>query len=72
MESGDGARVKTAISRPGQTLASRSRLTSVSRGGVLMDLEMRTEMKIIQFPENIDKFPTKFDKFLQQDGLVND
>ena len=69
MESGDGARVKTAISRSGQTLASRSRLTSVSRGGVLMDLEMRTEMKIIQFPENIDKFPQNSINFCNKTAL---
>ena len=47
MESGDGARVKTAIPRSG--------LITVNRGGVLMDLNVTREMKIIQFPENIDK-----------------
>ena len=65
MESGDGGRVKTAISRSGQTLASRSCLITESRGGALMDLEMRMKMKIIQFPENIDKFTRLFDKYLK-------
>ena len=63
MESGDGARVKTAIPRSG--------LITVNRGGVLMDLRMTMRMKIIQFSENIDKFTVFFDKFLQQDGRVN-
>ena len=30
-----------------------------------MDLEMRMKMKIIQFPENIDKFTVFFDKYLK-------
>ena len=63
MESGDGARVKTAIPRSG--------LITVNRGGALMDLRMTMRMKIIQFSENIDKFTVFFDKFLQQDGRVN-
>ena len=66
MESGNGARVKTAISRSGQILASRSCLITVRRRGVEhMDLEMRMKMKIIQFPENIDKFTGFFDKYLK-------
>ena len=47
MESGDGARVKTAIPRSG--------LITVNRGGALMDLRMTMRMKIIQFSKNIDK-----------------
>ena len=57
MESGDGARVKTAIPRSG--------LITVNRGGVDVDLLVTAEMKIIQFPENIDKFTSYFDKFLK-------
>ena len=57
MESVDRARVKTAIARSG--------LNTESRGGVLMDLRKTMKTKIIQFPENIDKFPTKCDKFLK-------
>ena len=63
MESGDGARVKTAIPRSG--------LITLNRGGALMDLRMTMRMKIIQFSENTDKFTVFFDKFLQQDGRVN-
>ena len=63
MESGDGARVKTAIPRSG--------LITVNRGGALMDLRMTMRMKIIQFSKNIDKFTVFFDKFLQQDSRVN-
>ena len=63
MESGDGARVKTAIPRSG--------LITVNRGGALMDLRITRKMKIIQFSENIEKLTVFFDKFLQQDGRVN-
>ena len=71
MESGDGVRMKTAISRSGQTLAPRSGLSTVSRGGVLMDLRKTRQMKIIQFPENIDKFTTFFDKYLKSNAREN-
>ena len=57
MESGDGVRVKTAISRSG--------LNTESRGGALMDLGKTRQMKIIQFPVNIDKFTGFFDKYLK-------
>ena len=57
MESGDGARVKTAIPRSG--------LITVNRGGVLMDLRMTMRMKIIQFSKNIDKLTSYFDKYLK-------
>ena len=61
MESGDGVRVKTAISHSG--------LITVSRGGALVDSRTRTEMEIIQFPANIDKFTGFFDKYLKTNGL---
>ena len=75
MESGDGVRVKTAIPEEcgqltscpyeGVNLAPLSRLSTESRGGALMDLNVTAEMKIIQFPVNIDKFTTFFDKYLK-------
>ena len=40
-------------------------LITVSRGGVLMDLRKTRQMKIIQFPENIDKLTRLFDKYLK-------
>ena len=60
MESGDGVRVKTTITRSG--------LITVSRGGAIMDLRMTKEMKIIQFPANIDKLTGFFDKYLKSEG----
>ena len=57
MELSDGARVKTTIPRSG--------LITVRRGGALMDLRITAEMKIIQFPENFDKFTGFFDKYLK-------
>ena len=57
MESVDGVRVKTAISRSG--------LITVRREGALMDLNVTAEMEIIQFPVNIDKFTRLFDKYLK-------
>ena len=57
MESGDGTRVMTAI--------SRSVLLTVNRGGALMDLNVTRIIKIIQFPVNIDKFTGFFDKYLK-------
>ena len=58
MESGDGARVKTAIPRSGLITVRR-------RGGVDVDFNVTVEMKIIQFPENIDKLTGFFDKYLK-------
>ena len=63
MESGDGVRVKTAISRSG--------LITVRRGGALMDLRMTKKMKIIQFPVNIDKLTGFFDKYLKSNAGEN-
>ena len=40
-------------------------ITARMRGVEHMDLEMRMKMKIIQFPENIDKFTVFFDKYLK-------
>ena len=57
MESGDGTRVKTTI--------AHSVLIIVNRGGALMDLNVTRKTKIIQFPENIDKFTMFFDKYLK-------
>ena len=57
MESGDGGRVKTAI--------PHSVLIIVNRGGALMDLNVTRKIKIIQFPENIDKLTGFFDKYLK-------
>ena len=57
MESGDGTRVKTTI--------ARSDLITERRGGVLMDLGKTRQMKIIQFPENINKLTGFFDKYLK-------
>ena len=75
MESGDGVRVKTAIPEErgqltscpyeGVNLAPLSRFITESRGGVLMGSSVAMKMKIIQFPENIDKFTTFFDKYLK-------
>ena len=39
--------------------------TARMRGVEHMDLEMRMKMKIIQFPENIDKLTRLFDKYLK-------
>ena len=64
MESVDRSRVKTAITRSG--------LCTARRGGVLMNLEMTKKMKIIQFPENIDKFTSYFDKLLKTNGEGDD
>ncbi len=73
MESGDRVRMKTAISRSGQILASRSCLIIVRRRGVEhMDLEMRKKMEIIQFPENIDKLTGFFDKYLKSNAGENE
>ena len=63
MESGDRARVKTTIPRSG--------LSTVSRGGALMDLRITKKMKIIQFPVNIDKFTSYFDKYLKNNAREN-
>ena len=71
MESGDGVRMKTA--NPSEKSANaRSSLAfdlvrgAFSRRGVaLMDSGLISKIKIIQFPENIDKFPTNFDKYLK-------
>ncbi len=57
MESGVRTRVKTTI--------PRSVLLTVNRGGALMDLRKTRQMKIIQFPENIDKLTGLFDKYLK-------
>ena len=57
MESGDGTRVMTAI--------SRSVLITVNRGGALMVSGVTRKIKIIQFPENIDKLTMFFDKYLK-------
>ena len=75
MESGDGVRVKlaspeergqlTSCPYEGVNLVPRSRFITESRGGVLMDLNVTAEMKIIIFPENFDKFTSYFDKFLK-------
>ena len=40
-------------------------LITVNRGGALRDLNVTRIMKIIQFPENIDKFTVFFDKYLK-------
>ena len=40
-------------------------ITARMRGVEHMDLEMRMKMKIIQFPENIDKLTSYFDKYLK-------
>ena len=78
MESGDGVRVKTAIPEEcgqltscpyeGVNLAPLSRLSTESRGGVLMDSSVTKKMKIIQFPVNIDKLTGFFDKYLKSEG----
>ena len=97
MESGDGARVKTAntpalvgfdpsalggidprssglFNNPssdgldpqgGSASLCRSVLIIVNRGGALMDLNVTRIIKIIQFPENIDKLTGFFDKYLK-------
>ena len=97
MESGDGARVKTAntpalvgfdpsalggidprssglFNNPssdgldpqgGSASLCCSVLIIVNRGGVLMDLNVTRIIKIIQFPENIDKLTSYFDKYLK-------
>ena len=75
MESGDGVRVKlaspeergqlTSCPYEGVNLTPRSGLITASRGGAIMDLRMTKKMKIIQFPVNIDKFTTFFDKYLK-------
>ncbi len=57
MESGDRVRMKTAIPRSG--------LSTVRREGVLIDSGVTRKTKIIQFPENIDKFTVFFDKYLK-------
>ena len=57
MESGVRTRVKTAIPRSG--------LIAVSREGVLIDSGVTRKTKIIQFPVNIDKFTSYFDKLLK-------
>ena len=36
-----------------------------------MDLRMTKKMKIIQFPENIDKFTRLFDKYLKSNAREN-
>ena len=71
MESGDGARVKDGEPSFLSRVRPHSGLIMRRRGGALVDLNMTAEMKIIQFSENIDKFPAKFDKFLKPDGLLN-
>ena len=45
-----------------------SGLITASRGGVLMNLEITREMKIIQFSKKLDKFTGFFDKFLKTNG----
>ena len=40
-------------------------LIIVRRGGALMDLNVTRKTKIIQFPENIDKLTSYFDKYLK-------
>ena len=70
MESGDGARVKDGEPSFLSRVLPHSGLIMRRRGGALVDINMTAEMKIIQFSENIDKFPAKFDKFLKQDVRV--
>ena len=67
MESVDRARVKTAIPSysGGIDLARLSDLRTVRREGVLIDSGVTRKTKIIQFPENIDKFTVFFDKYLK-------
>ena len=78
MESGDGARVEDGEFTPALAgfnphfpggvilFAPRSGLVTVgNRGGALVDLNVTAEMKIIQFPVNIDKLTSYFDKYLK-------
>ena len=41
-------------------------------GAAPMNPELTKEMKIVQFPVNIDKFTGYFDKFLKNNLLIND
>ena len=74
MERGDGASVMatnhpTVVFEPpvpgGFEPPNRSGSSSAGRGEALMESRMTKEMKIIQFPANIDKFTAFFDKFLK-------
>ncbi len=74
MESGDGARVEAANTPAlagfnpyggSDSICCSGLVTVGNRGGALVDLNVTAEMKIIQFPVNIDKLTSYFDKYLK-------